>query len=942
MYIEWTLSRRVFKGGPRAMNPLSRVRFSVIAFCVLSLVGGCSNTGPEDLLNQARAALERQDVNAAAIQLKALLQDYPETIEARFLLGRLSASVGDFGTAERELRRASEARYRLNEVLPLYALSLLELGQAEKVIKELDPELLTNGEARATLLAYRARALLRTNKATEASQLVDEILRAQPNSAHALVTRAQILARGNEPTAARDVLDLVLRRNERDVDALVLKATVDRVEGRIVDADASLQRVIAVAPTFTAPRAALALSLIEQGKLAEARPHVEELRKLPGGEFEAIVLDSQIAFGEKRFEAARNAAVQALKADPDYLPALAVAAASEYALGNLGPAEAALQKIVRQAPIHAPSRKFLAEVLIRQRNFEAVQQILQPLLSAAAADPQALKLLGEAALQSGEFDAARAAFQRLEQSNPTDTHARISAAAARILAGDSARGIAELERIGVQEPTQFVSDLVLAMIHIRARDLHKAEASVAALKRKQPDHPHTYTLLGTVLAAKGDVQAARTAFERALAIKSNYGIAAINLAKLDGRQGNPEEARRRLEEFLSRHPSNARVLVALAEMKAASGAARDEVGSLLKKAHSENPRLLAPHLALVQWYIEGDEHRKAVDHAQQAVWAHSNVPDALLALGRAQLAAGDASQSVATYRQLVQGSERRAESHVALAHALVAANDLDGARRSLQRVLQIDKTHKGAQLALIELEARAGEDSKALELAAAFHRAQPNSLEAYAVEGDLHVRGRRFPAAADAYAKALALGATTPIAIKYHDTLLAAGRLEDAKKHGTSWLSSRPKDSSFKLYLAQLALASRDYEGAKRGFLEVLELQPATSGVLNNLAWACFRTKDDCALGYAERAYKLAPNDANVLDTLGVIRLQRGETQEAVDLHSRAATLAPKSPTIGFNYANALARVGRKEQARQVLEAVMELKVPFGEMAEARRLLGSL
>jgi putative PEP-CTERM system TPR-repeat lipoprotein len=546
------------------------------------------------------------------------------------------------------------------------------------------------------------------------------------------------------------------------------------------------------------------------------------------------------------------------------------------------------------------------------------------------------------ALQAGELEEAQRLLERAAASKPEDVRARLALAASQAAAGKTAAAIGSLEKLGVEQRDQYQSDVMLVMMHLRAGAWDKAQSALAGLEGKQPRNPLTHNLRGTVLGRKGDAKGARAAFERALSLEPRYSPAARNLVRLDLREGKTAEAQARLEAFLASSPSDAAALLALADLKARTGTTRDEVGALLEQARADNPRLLPPRLALVRWHLQGGDVRKAVETAQEAEWAFPRHPEALSLLGESQLRAGDVAQALVTYRKAVKLHERVSASHFALGRAQIAANDLPGARKSLERALQLDPGHLGARLATIEVEARANRPQEALRLAHAFQKAQPARAEGYALEGDILNAQKKHAEAAAAYRKALDASADGLFAIQYHTALAAANESAAADAFRATWLQKHPRDTAFRTYFAQRLLAAGSYEPAKAALLELIALQGETAPVLNNLAWAGYKTKDARALEYAEKAHKLAPNDAHVLDTLGMIRLERGEIEIAAPLLARARALAPEVPAIRLHHAASLASSGKREEARVELRELLAIKEPFPERDEVQKLLATL
>ena len=68
-------------------------------------------------------------------------------------------------------------------------------------------------------------------------------------------------------------------------------------------------------------------------------------------------------------------------------------------------------------------------------------------------------------------------------------------------------------------------------------------------------------------------------------------------------------------------------------------------------------------------------------------------------------------------------------------------------------------------------------------------------------------------------------------------------------------------------------------------------VEPGDALLLNNLAWVAGQVNDPKALEYAERADKLAQDNPGILDTLGVLLVDKGDAKRGIDL-LRAGELA--------------------------------------------------
>jgi predicted Zn-dependent protease len=122
----------------------------------------------------------------------------------------------------------------------------------------------------------------------------------------------------------------------------------------------------------------------------------------------------------------------------------------------------------------------------------------------------------------------------------------------------------------------------------------------------------------------------------------------------------------------------------------------------------------------------------------------------------------------------------------------------------------------------------------------------------------------------------------------------------------------------------------------------MVKLAPNDVSSLNNLAWVLRTSAPQRAEALARQAGTIAPDNAAVADTLGVILLGNGKVEEAAKALERAAAGLPDNPSVQYHYASSLDRLGQKDKARDVLVKALKDHREFSERAAAQRLLEEL
>jgi putative PEP-CTERM system TPR-repeat lipoprotein len=454
-------------------------------------------------------------------------------------------------------------------------------------------------------------------------------------------------------------------------------------------------------------------------------------------------------------------------------------------------------------------------------------------------------------------------------------------------------------------------------------------------------------LRGRVALAKKDIAGARHSYEQALAADAAYFPAAASLAQLDLADRKPDAARQRFEGVIAKDPNNAQALLALAALKAqsstaAEGAAKEaasrEVTALINKAIAAQPAATAPRLALIRYYIGIHEGNKAVTAAQGALAAMPTRPEILDAAGRAYQSAGDNFQALTQYRRLATLQRSSPQPYLRMAEVQWAAKNKDDAIDSLRKALEIQPDLIDAQRALIAAYLDGGRMPDALRVAREAQKQRPKQSSGYLFEGDIYASQKKWNEAVTAYRTGIAQAGSTDLAVRLHTALMAGGGASDAERFGATWLKDHPGDSSFRMHIAQAAIAAKDYRTATQHYRKLLDTQPNSVVLLNNLAWAEGQLNDPKAIEHAEKANTLAPNQPAVMDTLAVLLMQKGDTTRAVDLLQKASAAAPQAAAIRLNFAKALIKAGQKDAARKELDELAKLGDKFAAQNEVAQL----
>ena len=238
----------------------------------------------------------------------------------------------------------------------------------------------------------------------------------------------------------------------------------------------------------------------------------------------------------------------------------------------------------------------------------------------------------------------------------------------------------------------------------------------------------------------------------------------------------------------------------------------------------------------------------------------------------------------------------------------------------------------------------AGKPDEAIKEAKSLQSTRPKAAVGFALEGDIHTATQRWGQAERAYRDALKVEPTSEgLAMKLHGNAVSDWENSRGRRVGQEVVGRTSEGRDFsRLSGGAGALGEKNFRSAVALYQAVIALQPDNVVALNNLAWSAGQLGDPKAIGYAERAVRLAPENAAALDTLGTLLVSKGDASKGLEYLKKAADLAPKRHDIRLNYAKALVKAGRTEDARKELTALQAVTDDFPGKSEIPTLLKQL
>ncbi|CAL1238971.1 XrtA/PEP-CTERM system TPR-repeat protein PrsT [Candidatus Methylocalor cossyra] len=895
----------------------------------------------DSALEAAKKYLGKGEYKAAVIELKNALQEDPENVEARLLIGEAYLKLADGGAAARAFEKARELKAPKDAwLLPLAQAYLLQ-HDPKSILDQIKPDPDLPARLRAQLYGIRGVAYLEQHDTAKAQESFDAALKLDPSAAEALLGLASLAAQERQFKKAIDYAQQVLRQDDRNANGWAVLGEAKRLDNDLPGAIEAFSKALQLQPNDLRARLGRATSYLSANQVAEAAKDVAEVRKVAGDLPLALYLQAVIEYQHKNLEAADDLLIRATNAMPDHLPSKLLLGTVAYQQGKYETAEYQLTQFLTRVPKYLPAAKLLAATRMKLgRPAEAIQT-LKEVEDQAENDVQFLSLMGSAYLETKQFDLGNEYLNRAVELDPKAAALKAQLALGQMATGHLDQAVSDLKAAVELDQNLLQADVMLVLALIQQKKFDEAIDAANKLKAKMKNDPLPENILGAAYMAKGDADKAADHWNAALKLKPDYATAALNLAKLELRGHRLDGAVRYYERILGWDPKNLQALLGLAQV----AELRKDFGAMekyLNQARDKNPKALQPPLFLTRFYLQRGKPLQALEMARSAADANPDNPAALENLAAAQLANDQAASAVATLRRLVGKLPGEPHHRHQLAQALYKAGDKSAAHQEWRGIVKDRPDFLPAYLALAELEAQDKKFAEALKLVEQAKTRDPKSPLPWQLEGDIQLADKQYKKATLAYTKAQALAPSGLVARRLYQASRADGNDAAAFDILEQWLKAHGDDGESWAVLALGYQSVGKNAQALAAYEKAYALMPDNPLVQNNLAWLYQEMGDQRALGLADKLLGASENHPEIMDTVGWIYVQNGRLDKGLQLLQDAAVHAPQLLQIRFHVAGALAKAGRKEEARKELDALLKDNKDFPERRQAEALRQSL
>ena len=313
-----------------------KVKLGMLSIIVALTLGisACTQKTSEESISDAQEWIKKNDPEAAILELKNAVKNYPNDSLVRLELGKIYLQRGMVAQAEKELRHALSNTQDEYTVLPLRAKSLLLQFKYQEVIDLVIESKNLSLEAATTLYVLQSQAYFQIGNQEAAEEAISSANELSADSPYARLGKAYAAFNKTEIGIALETVDTLLAQSPNFGEALLLKGQLESAQSNHKEALKSFEKYHALQPKLIQGRIYLTDSYIKNRQFDDAEKHINIMLQINKKSPFINQLKSQVLFELKDFSNAKSYAEIAITNGGQNILTSSIAGISAYQLGQ--------------------------------------------------------------------------------------------------------------------------------------------------------------------------------------------------------------------------------------------------------------------------------------------------------------------------------------------------------------------------------------------------------------------------------------------------------------------------------------------------------------------------------------------------------------------------------------------------------------------------------
>lgn len=895
------------------------MKFAKASVClsILLALSACSEKETaESYLIKAQHYIQENKISAAVIELKNSIRADVDNAEARFLLGKIYLNQGNGADAVKELERARKSKYFNKHLIPLLARAYLLTESDDEVIALSDDANSLKEEALSQYLAYKTLAALRSEQVELAQVSAKQAMSSNPDEFYSKLAETYIVFSEKNFEQASFLVKSLLTMSAENPEALMLQGQIATAMKDYGQAAKSFQRYLSAQPKSGIVQLLLADSFLKSEQFEKAEQYADTILAQISTQPFAHYIKAMVRFQSKDYEKASEHAEAALSANFNQFNLKLVAGASAFYLKNWEQTNHHLSTISKYLPPEHPAKKMLALSQLELGLINDISDTLNDFSANNESDSQFIASLSYKLLELGAVDEAKELVEKHE-SVEADAGKSARQGVLKLMMNDPS-GMQDLENAIKLNPELIEAELALAYASVQAGNIEQAIKIADKWKKEYPNKAGSSNLMAIIYIKEKEYSKAEQALNKSLSKEKDNVFALIELVNIARYQDKFELAKDRANHLIKLYPNSDKAQRLYFGLHRNENAIKMIVSSYKRDKLNIKKALLASE-ALVSL--------KKIDNALdilKSIQQEQKLPkrywQLLLRVYKSQQ---DEKQILATLEQWREASLYHIEPSILLVDYYANKKDYTRAISVVNRAFDHHAGNLTLQLVKMQLLLSAKDLYQAKSLYQIIAKQDIKKPLKMGLEGRIFLIEKKFK---QAIPKLDNFYQAYPSA--QNVLYLAAAYQGDSDENSAikvleSFLMNNENDDRVRVFLASMYL-NNDKNKAIQSYEKISKTQPKSIVVSNNLAWLYMEKGDlDKALIFAEMAFSIAPDVANVVDTYSQVLLKSGKKRRALTKSKEAFNLSTsKDLDITLNYIELLIINSRKNEARKLLNNV--------------------
>lgn len=657
---------------------------------------------PNDLQHRVNLAVfysRSKQFDKAEQVLRDAVKADPKDANRYPLLADFLISRGRGAEAESEMLSAIEAfpkEYRLRFALAKYYRSTGRADKAEGIYRKVI-EIEGTGPNGMDARKKFADMLREQKKPAEASKLIAEVLKENPEDSEALLIRGKLELGGEKPDMQAAITDFrsVLKSQPDSAEVLTLLAAAHQLNHEPDLARSSLQKAAKAAPTNPNVIVSLARFIAGNDKDFDgAQKLLNEFLAASPNDLSVLQAKLELLSMKKDKEGMLETLARIKKAYPD--KPVGYYRAGEYYLsqGQLPEALHEFEQSRDRSKGEYQSIGAIAAVYAKMKKPEEAVKVLDGYLAAHPKDLDALQMKANVLASSTDATAFVKVVDQIKQLYPDRANGYYLAGELYAGQKDYDKALREFKTAAEKSPEDARISVSILRTYIAANKPDEALGWLEQLEKARPSDGFVHYLMAEALVSQKKYADAETQFQKALQLMPANDMPNLpkrdevymRLADVSMMQKQPDAAMKVLKQGVAAIPGDVPLLFRLASIYQSSGQQDEAIAAYdeLLKADSGNV-LAANNLASLLADTKGDVASLERARRLAAPFASSTEPALLDTLGWVYYKLGDLDNALPLLKKAVEGAPKADVLRYHLGMAYYKKGDKVAAKDELTR-----------------------------------------------------------------------------------------------------------------------------------------------------------------------------------------------------------------------------------------------------------------